>query len=56
MSDTLLEIIFANPNVQKMTCVEQSNLIDLIESILTIVKEEKPYATITELLGYAETE
>lgn len=54
MSDTLLEIIFANPNVQKMTCVEQSNLIDSIESIFKSIKEEKPDATVSELLSTNE--
>lgn len=54
MSDTLLEIIFANPKVQRMTCVEQSNLIDLIESILTSVKEENPHATVSKLLSTNE--
>lgn len=51
MSDAILEMIFANPHVQRMTCIEQSNLIDVIETILKDIKEVNPYATISELLS-----
>ena len=54
MNDKALEVFFTNPEVQKMNCVEQSNLIDLIESIITSIKEENPYATVSELLSADE--
>lgn len=54
MNDKALEVFFTNPQVQTMNCVEQSNLIDLIENILTSIKEENPHATVSELLSTDE--
>lgn len=56
LSDYILEKIFSNPNVQKMSNAEQSTMIDAVEQLLTDIKEDKPYVTANELLSTAYDE
>lgn len=58
LNDYILEKIFSNPNVQKMSNTEQSNMIDAVEQLLSDIKEDKPYVTANELFSttYDESE
>lgn len=56
LSDYILEKIFSNPNVQKMSNTEQSTMIDAVEQLLSDIKEDKPYVTANELLSTAYDE
>lgn len=56
LNDYILEKIFSNPNVQKMSNAEQSNMIDAVEQLLSDIKEDKPYVTTNELFSTAYDE
>ena len=51
LNDKILEEIFAEKSIQNLAIGEQSEIIDAIERVLYRLKEEYPYATISELLS-----
>ncbi len=54
LSDEILEKVFSNPKVQKMSNIEQSNMIDAVEQLFVDLKEERPYESLSELLSTDE--
>lgn len=54
MKDEILEKIFAHPEMQKIPIGCQSTAVKVFEEILLDIKEENPYATISELLSTDE--
>ncbi len=54
LSDKLLEKIFADEDIRKMSVSEQSMIANAIERVLEEVKEENPYASLSELLNANE--
>lgn len=54
MKDEILEKIFAHPEMQKIPIGCQSTAVKVFEEVLFDIKEENPYATISELLSADE--
>lgn len=50
-SDEVLEKIFAHPEMQKIPIGCQSTAVHVFQEVLEEIKEESPYATISELLS-----
>lgn len=53
-SDEVLEKIFADKEMQTIPIGAQSTAVSVIGRVLEQIKEEKPYATISELLSTDE--
>ena len=51
LNDKIPEEIFAEKSIQNLPIGQQSEILDAIERVLYRLKEEKPYATISELLS-----
>lgn len=51
LNDKILEEIFAEKSIQNLPIGQQSDIIDAIEHVFEKLKEEYPYATVTELLS-----
>lgn len=49
-SENLLEKIFADKEMQKIPIGCQSTAISVIERVLEEIKEENPYATLSDIL------
>ena len=55
MKDKVLERIFAHPEMQKIPLGAQSTAVKAISEVLEEMKEENPYATISELFESTDT-
>lgn len=51
LCDKILEHVCAETYIQNLPIGQQSEIIDVIEHVFEKLKEEYPYATITELLS-----
>lgn len=49
MRDEILEKIFAHPEMTKIPIGTQATAVRVFEEILLDIKEENPYATVSEL-------
>lgn len=54
LKDEILEKIFSNPEMQTIPIGCQSTAVNVFEQTLEQLKEEQPYATISELLSTDE--
>lgn len=54
LKDNVLEIIFADREIQKIPLGAQSTAVNTIERILEQIKEENPYASLSELFDADE--
>ncbi len=54
LRDEILEKIFANKEMQKIPIGCQSTAVSVFENVLDELKEEQPYATLSELLSADE--
>ena len=50
-NDEILERIFANKEMQKIPIGTQATAVSVFEHVLEDIKEEKPYANVSELLA-----
>ena len=55
MKDEVLERIFAHKEMQKIPLGAQSTAVKAISEVLEQIKEENPYATVSELFESADT-
>lgn len=51
LDDKVLEKIFSHPEMQKIPIGCQSTAVYVFQDVLEDLKEEQPYATISELLS-----
>lgn len=51
LNDKILEEVFAEKSIRNLPIGQQSEILDAIERVLYRLKEERPYATISELLS-----
>lgn len=54
--DGVLERIFSHPESRNVLVEPQSTMIHVIEDVLEDILEENPYVTLSQLLGYTESE
>ena len=54
LNDEILERIFANKEMQKIPIGTQATAVSVFEHVLEEIKEENPYATISDLLSADE--
>lgn len=54
LKDEILEKIFANKEMQTIPIGCQSTAVSVFEQVLDELKEEQPYATLSELLSADE--
>ena len=50
LNDEILEKILTHPNMREFCFHQQTEIINMLDDILKQMKEERPYATISELL------
>lgn len=55
-TDGVLERIFSRPELRKIPFDYQSIVIHAVEEALEDILEENPYATLSQLLGFADAE
>lgn len=51
LNDKVLEKIFSNKEMQKIPIGCQSTAVNVFEQVLEEIKDEKPYANLSELLS-----
>ena len=51
LNDEVLEKILLHPNMRRFCLYEQTEIINMFDDVMEQMKEEKPYATISELLS-----
>ena len=49
LTEEIIELIISHSCMQRMCISTQSEIIDMFEEILRYVKEDKPYANVSEL-------
>lgn len=54
LKDKVLEIIFSDREIQKIPLGVQSTAVNTIERVLEQIKEENPYASLSELFNVDE--
>lgn len=51
LNDEVLEKILLHPNMRNYCLHQQTEIINIFDDVVQQMKEEKPYATISELLA-----
>ena len=51
LNDEVLEKILLHPNIREFGLYQQTEIINMFDDVIEQMKEEKPYATISELLS-----
>lgn len=50
LNDEVLEKILLHPNMSNYCLYQQTEIIKMVDDVFKQIKEERPYATISELL------